>query len=76
MGKANQFSSVFWFVVGLAIAFGSYRMGLGSMSHPGPGFLAFACGSILAGLSVLVFVKGTLSPEKGPGLVNRLWGGK
>ncbi len=75
MEKANQFSSVFWLLLGGAIAFGSYRMGLGTLSHPGPGFLSFWCGFILASLSVLVFVKGRLSPREEAGTFRRLWGG-
>ena len=75
MQKANQFSSIFWLVLGGAIAFGSYRMGLGTLNHPGPGFLSFWCGAILLGLSVLVFVKGMLSPRDPVGTLQRLWGG-
>ncbi len=75
MEKANQISSVFWLILGLAIAWGSYRMGVGSLNHPGPGFLPFGCGMILAGLAALVFVKGTLSPGGKTGTFQRLWGG-
>ncbi len=75
MEKANQFSSVFWLILGLAITSGSYGMGIGTLSHPGPGFLPFGCGAILAGLSVLVFVKGMLSPREAVGTFKRLWGG-
>jgi putative tricarboxylic transport membrane protein len=75
MGKANQFSSVFWLILGLGITFGSYKMGLGTLSHPGPGFLPFGCGGILVGLSVLVFKKGMLSPRGAVGTFQLLWGG-
>ena len=75
MEKANQFSSVFWLILGLAITFGSYKMGLGTLNRPGPGFLPFWCGGILVGLSVLVYVKGMLSPGGGVGTFQRLWGG-
>jgi putative tricarboxylic transport membrane protein len=73
--KTNQISSVFWLIVGLAITLGSYRMGLGTLNHPGPGFLSFGCGGILAGLSALVFIKGMLSPREEVGTFRRLWGG-
>ena len=75
MERANQFSSVFWLIFGLAITLGSYEIGLGTLNRPGPGFLPFWCGSILVGLSVLVFVKGMLSPRGAGGTFQRLWGG-
>ena len=75
MEKANQFSSVFWLILGLAITFGSYKMGLGTLNRPGPGFLPFWCGGILVGLSLLVFVKGMLSPRGAVGMFQLLWGG-
>ena len=75
MARANQFSSVFWLILGLAITWGSYRMGVGSLNHPGPGFLPFGCGIILAGLAAFVFVKGMMSPREETGIFQRLWGG-
>jgi putative tricarboxylic transport membrane protein len=60
MGRANQISSIFWLILGLAVTYGSLRLGLGTLTHPGPGFLPFWCGVILAGLSILVFSQGTL----------------
>ena len=38
MGKADQFSSIFWLILGLAVVYGSNRLGLGTLTHPGPGF--------------------------------------
>jgi putative tricarboxylic transport membrane protein len=75
MEKANQVSSVFWLILGLAITFGSYEMGLGTLNRPGPGFLPFWCGGLLVGLSVLVFVKGMLSPRGAVRMLQGLWGG-
>lgn len=76
MSRANQASSVFWLVLGLAVAYGAYRMGLGELTHPGPGFLFFWCGVILAGLSVLVFAGATLAGRKEEqGGLARLWAG-
>src|SRR5512144_1606725 len=75
MAKANLFSSLFWLILGAAITIGSYRMGLGTLNHPGPGFLPFWCGGILAALSVLVFIKAVLSPRDEAGTLRRLWGG-
>jgi putative tricarboxylic transport membrane protein len=55
MGKPDQFSSLFWFLVGMAVTVWSYRLGLGTLTNPGPGFLPFWCALILSGLSCLVF---------------------
>jgi putative tricarboxylic transport membrane protein len=55
MGKPDQVSSFFWFLLGLVVIYLSHRLGLGSLTNPGPGFLPFWCGVILSGLSLLVF---------------------
>ena len=55
MGRPDQISSIFWLILGLAVLYGSQRLGLGTLTHPGPGFLPFWCGAILGGLSLLVF---------------------
>jgi putative tricarboxylic transport membrane protein len=65
MGQTNQISSIFWLILGLAVIYGSHRLGLGTLTHPGPGFLPFWCGAILAGLSLLVFIQGRLAGRRG-----------
>ena len=65
MGRANQVSSIFWLILGLGVVYGSYRLGLGTLTHPGPGFLSFWCGVILAVLSVLVFIQGGIVRREG-----------
>ncbi len=65
MGQANQISSIFWLILGLAVTYGSFRLGLGTLTHPGPGFLPFWYGVILAGLSILVFFQGKLARRSG-----------
>jgi putative tricarboxylic transport membrane protein len=76
MGQANQISSIFWLILGSAVSYGSYRLGLGTLTHPGPGFLPFWCGTILAGLSALVFFQGTLAKRRGDQIpLGRKWKG-
>ena len=58
MGKANQVSAIFFSVLGLAVVYGSYRLGQVLPNNPGAGFLSFWCGIVLVGLSLLVFVQG------------------
>ena len=76
MAKPDQFSSLFWLVVGMAVTYGSYRLGLGTLTNPGPGFLSFWCALILSGLSCLVFLHRlfTRTQEETRGL-RHLWPG-
>lgn len=57
MGRADQASSIFWIILVFAVVYGSYLLGLGTLTHPGPRFLTFWCGIILAALSVPVFIQ-------------------
>ena len=76
MGRPDQFSSLFWFVLGLAVIFLSYRLGLGTLTSPGPGFLPFWCALILSVLSLGVFFHRLLLPSGGESQkVWKLWGG-
>jgi len=53
----DQRSSLFWLVVGLAIAFYSRKYNLGTLSSPGPGFLPFVSGAAMALLALVVFIQ-------------------
>jgi putative tricarboxylic transport membrane protein len=76
MGKPDQISSLFWFLVGMAVTFWSYRLGLGTLTNPGPGFLPFWCALILSGLSCLVFVHRRLARTEGEARkIRHLWRG-
>ena len=61
MGKIDQVGLAFWFIVGIAVVYLSYRLDLGQLRHPGPGFLPFWCGVILCGLSLFCFINGKRS---------------
>ena len=59
--KANKLDTIgalFWLAVGLLICEESYRFRLGTFSRPGPGFLPFLCGIVLAGLALSVLLRG------------------
>lgn len=62
MKNNDQRSSLFWVVIGLAIALYSTKYGLGKVSSPGPGFMPFLSGLVLAGLALIVFLQ---QPSKG-----------
>jgi len=76
MGKAKQISSAFWFALAVIVLYDSKRFGLGTLNHPGPGFLPFCCGLILIGLSMIIFIQATAmhSIEKN-GSLRKLWEG-
>ncbi len=50
-------AAAFWLVIGLLICEESWRINLGQFRNPGPGFLPFGTGLILAGLSLAVIMK-------------------
>jgi putative tricarboxylic transport membrane protein len=49
--------SAFWLAVGLLICEEAYRINLGNFHNPGPGFLPFGAGLVLAGLSSVVLLR-------------------
>lgn len=48
-------TALFWIVFGLLVCYGASRLGLGSVTDPGPGFIFFWSGLILALLSLVLF---------------------
>ena len=56
MGKADRISGFFWLVFALITIFKSYRLGLGKVVEPGPGFLFFWAGIVLAIMSLLIII--------------------
>ncbi len=55
MRNTDQFSSLFWLVVAIGIVFLSLKYGVGTFREPGPGFITFFAGLILAVLSLALF---------------------
>jgi putative tricarboxylic transport membrane protein len=55
--QKQKLSSLFWLICGVVICFGSFRLNLGSFRNPGPGFLPFICGALLACLSFVYFLQ-------------------
>ncbi len=52
MGR-EAWSSLFWMMIGIIICIFSAKLTLGTLRSPGPGFLPFATGAILTGLSFI-----------------------
>jgi putative tricarboxylic transport membrane protein len=64
MGKADRISGSFWFIFSVFISYESYKLGLGALRHPGPGFFFFWTGIVTAILSLIVILR---SLKKRPG---------
>jgi hypothetical protein len=64
MGKSERISGFFWFALSVAVIIASYRLGLGSMRRPGPGFFFFWAGLFMGTLALIVFVRAWSSGRK------------
>ena len=53
MSRANRMSGIFWLIFAGIVSIESYRLGLGTLHKPGPGFLFFWA-SIALGIMFLV----------------------
>ncbi len=74
MKHIDQYSSLFWFMVGIAITVSSLKYGIGALSQPGLGFITFFPGVILSLLSVVLFLFSMRDHENRGGL-RELWAG-
>ena len=52
LGDAENGSSLFLFLLALAVLLGAAELGLGTVSEPGPGFLPFLAAVVLATLAL------------------------
>ena len=57
MRKADQISGIFWLFFSVFISIESYRLGLGTLHQPGPGFLFFWTAAAMGILSAAVIVR-------------------
>ena len=60
---AASAGTLFWIAVGLLASYGAARLGVGSITEPGAGFIFFWSGLVLIVLSLLVFVDAVRSFE-------------
>ena len=72
MRSPDQSSSLFWFVIGIGVVLGSVKYGFGTFHEPGPGFITFFAGTILAFLSIALFFSSIRDRESRGGL-GELW---
>ena len=60
---AASAGTLFWIAVGLLTSYGATRLGVGSITDPGAGFIFFWSGLVLIVLSLIVFVDAARSFE-------------
>lgn len=60
---AASASAIFWVAMGILVCYGATRLGLGSVTEPGAGFIFFWSGLILVFLSLMVLVDSMRSAE-------------
>jgi len=60
---AGAASALFWVSVGILVCYGATRLGLGSVTEPGAGFIFFWSGLILVLLSLTVLAESLRSSE-------------
>ena len=67
MGKADRISGIFWLCFAILMIFQSYRLGLGTLHKPGPGFLFFWVNIVLGIMSLIVLIRAWVGKkEEGP----------
>ncbi len=57
MGRADRISGVFWLCFSVLVIIQSYRLGLGTLHQPGPGFLFFWVNIVLGIMSLIVLIR-------------------
>ncbi len=75
MGRADRISGVFWLCFAVLFIIQSYRLGLGTLHKPGPGFLFFWVNIILGVMSVVVLIR-AWAGKKTEGPQPALFGGQ
>jgi len=67
MSKADRYSASVWFIFSVLASYQSYRLGMGSLHEPGPGFVFFWTAIIVALLSLSVVVKSFFDKQEEKG---------
>jgi putative tricarboxylic transport membrane protein len=55
--KVDRASGLFWLIFSAFVSYYSYKLGLGTLHQPGPGFLFFWIAIVIAILSLIVMVR-------------------
>ncbi len=63
MSGHQRMGSIFWLIIGIYVAVASYRLGLGRLYKPGPGFMFFLSSLFLVILSTIDLVGNFRRPQ-------------
>jgi putative tricarboxylic transport membrane protein len=71
MGKADRISGLFWLIFSVFGSYHAYKLGMGTLHQPGPGFLFFWTGIVIGLLSLTVILRsfGKRSPDEAKGSI-------
>jgi len=73
--NAERVASLFWFLLGVAAAYGGFDLGLENEGEPGSGFLTFIAGIFVAVMAAIIFFQSyRASAEESPRIAD-LWRG-
>jgi putative tricarboxylic transport membrane protein len=64
MGRGDRISGFFWLAFGAFMTVESYRLGLGTLHQPGPGFLFFWAGLALFFMSIALLIQAWTRKER------------
>jgi putative tricarboxylic transport membrane protein len=65
MGRADRISGIFWLIFSALVIIESYRLGLGTLHQPGPGFLFFWASIALGSMALVVLIRAWISQKAG-----------
>jgi putative tricarboxylic transport membrane protein len=68
MRGAEATAALVWLGVGVAVGRAGWDLGLGAINDPGPGFLLFWVGFVMAGLALAVLSMALRAPAEAPAL--------
>ncbi len=74
MTRYDRYTSLIWGAFGLYIAFEGWRLQVGIVQQPQPGFMVFSAGVILFVLSMVLFLKAILTKTEEE--TKNLWKGR
>jgi putative tricarboxylic transport membrane protein len=65
MGRADRISGIFWLLFSALVIIESYRLGLGTLHQPGPGFLFFWASIALGIMALVVLIRAWINQKAG-----------
>jgi hypothetical protein len=65
MKRIYLYCNIFWLLFSLILCIESYRLSIGAIRNPGPGFFPFCVGFVMASLSLIGAIRSLGKYEKG-----------